>query len=184
MDLLGADERTGKLLCSIQVELGGVTGGFALRAESAYLWHRRMGHINRRSMDVLRKLPGNGIKYTGDIQACDVCAVGKSNQQAHPKQATYDVQHAFKLVTVDLMDPITLPCLEAIFTQRSSSINTPSGGKLSSSRRKRKPSMLSSCSTRRLWFLSVPAWFVSGRIRVRSLRVLSFDSIVWTSVSS
>ena len=40
--LLGTDERTGKLLCSIKVELGGVTGGFALRAESADLWHRRM----------------------------------------------------------------------------------------------------------------------------------------------
>ena len=35
--LLGADERTGKLLCSIKVELGGVTGRFALRAESADL---------------------------------------------------------------------------------------------------------------------------------------------------
>ena len=106
MNLLGADERTGKLLCSIKVELGGVTGGFALRAESADLWHRRMGHINRRSMDVLRKLLGNGIEYTGDMQACDVCAVEKSNQQAHPKQATYDVQHAFQLVTVDLVGPI------------------------------------------------------------------------------
>ena len=42
----------------------------------------------------------------GDIQACDVRAVGKSNQQTHPKQATYDVQHAFQLVTVDLMGPI------------------------------------------------------------------------------
>ena len=29
MNLLGADERTGKLLCSIIVELGGVTGGFS-----------------------------------------------------------------------------------------------------------------------------------------------------------
>ena len=38
--------------------------------------------------------------------ASDVCAVGKSNKQAHPKQATYDVQHAFHLVTVDLMGPI------------------------------------------------------------------------------
>ena len=79
MNVLGADEMTGKLLCSIKVELGGVTGEFALRAESADLWHRRMGHINRRSMGVLRKLPGNSIEYTGDIQACDVCAVGKSN---------------------------------------------------------------------------------------------------------
>ena len=65
-----------------------------------------MGHINRGSMDFLRKLPDNGIEYTGDMQASDVCAVGKSNQQAHPKQATYDVQHAFQLVTVDRMGPI------------------------------------------------------------------------------
>ena len=106
MNLLGADERTGKLLCSIKVELGGVTGGFALRAESADLWHRSMGHINHRSMDVRRKLPGNIIEYAGDLQACDVCAVGKSNEQAHPKQATHDVEHAFQLVTVDLMGPI------------------------------------------------------------------------------
>ena len=106
MNILGADERTGKLLCSINVELGGATGGLPLRAESADLWHRRMEHINRRSMDVVWTLPANGIEYTGDIPACDVCAVGKSNQQAHSKQATYDVQHAFQLVTVDLMGPI------------------------------------------------------------------------------
>ena len=111
MNLLGADERTGKLLCSIKVELGVVTGGFALRAESADLWHRRMEHINRRSMDVVWTLPANGIEYTGDTQACDVCAVGKSSQQAHPKQATYDVQDAFQLVTVDLMGPINPPAL-------------------------------------------------------------------------
>ena len=77
-----------------------------MQAESANLWHRRMGHINRKSMDVLRRMPGSGVDYNGDIQACDVCAVGKSKQQAHPKQATYDVQHAFQLVTVDLMGPI------------------------------------------------------------------------------
>ena len=59
---LGTDERAGKLLCSIKMELGGVTGRFALRAESADIWHRRMGHINRRTMDVLRKLQGNGIR--------------------------------------------------------------------------------------------------------------------------
>ena len=66
MNLLGADKKTGKLLCFVKVELGGVTGGFALRAESADLWHRRMGHINRRRMGVMRKQPGNGIEYTGD----------------------------------------------------------------------------------------------------------------------
>ena len=44
MNRSGADEATGNLLCSIKVELGGVTGGFALRAESVDMWHRRMGH--------------------------------------------------------------------------------------------------------------------------------------------
>ena len=48
-------------------------------------------------------MPGSGVDFNGDIQACDVCAVGKSKQQAHPKQATYDLQHAFQLVTVELM---------------------------------------------------------------------------------
>ena len=45
LNLLGTDEKTGKLLCSIKVELGGGRGGLAMRAESANLWHRRRGHI-------------------------------------------------------------------------------------------------------------------------------------------
>ena len=60
-----------------------------------------------KSMDVLRRIPDSGVDYNGDIQAWNVCAVGNSNQQAHPKkQATYNVQHAFQLVTIDLMGPI------------------------------------------------------------------------------
>ena len=49
--------------------------------------------------------------YKRQIQACDVCAVGNSNQQAHPKQTTYDVQHVFQLATVDLMGPINSAAL-------------------------------------------------------------------------
>ena len=65
-----------------------------------------MRHINCKSMDVLRRMPGSRFDYNGDIQACDLCAIGKSKQQAHPKQATYDVKHAFQLFTIDLMVPI------------------------------------------------------------------------------
>ena len=65
-----------------------------------------MGHINRKIMDVLQKQAGDGVEYNGDIQACDVCAVGKSEQQVLPKQATYDVR-TFHLVTVDTMGPIS-----------------------------------------------------------------------------
>ena len=76
INFLETDEKTGKLLRSIK-ELEGGPGGLAMRAESANLWHRRMGHINRKSMDVLRRIPGVGVDYNGHIQACDVCAVGK-----------------------------------------------------------------------------------------------------------
>ena len=66
-----------------------------------------MGHVNRRSLDVLRKQLGNGVEYDGDMDDCGVCAVGKSEQQAHPKKATHDAQYPFQSVTVDLMGPIS-----------------------------------------------------------------------------
>ena len=116
INLLGTDEKTGKLVCSIKVELGGGPGGLAMRAESADLWHRRMGYINRKSMDVLWRMPASGVDYNGDMQACGVRADGKSKQRAHSKQATYDVQHAFQLVTVDLMGPSNPQRLEVTAT--------------------------------------------------------------------
>ena len=83
-----------------------------MRAESADLWHRRLGHINSRILDVLRKVEGNGICYTGNIEACDVCAIRKNAQQAHPKKATYDIKQPFQLVLSDLMGPMSPPVLE------------------------------------------------------------------------
>ena len=85
--------------------------GVALRTESAALWHRRIGHINTRSMDILRKEKGNGVEYTGDLPTCDVCAIGKSAQQAHPKRASYDASRPFQFVTADLMGPLSPPAL-------------------------------------------------------------------------
>ena len=107
MNVLRTEEATETLPCSFDLELGGGSGRLAMRAESADLGHRRMGNINRKSMNVLRKPAGNGVDYNVDIKACDVCAVGKSKQQAHPRQATCDVQRAFQLVTVDTMGPIS-----------------------------------------------------------------------------
>ena len=94
------------ILGSVSLELDNSTN-MAMRAESADLWHRRLGHINSRSLDVLRKVEGNGIDYTGNIKACDVCAIGKSAQQAHPKKATYDIEQPFQLVLANLMGPMS-----------------------------------------------------------------------------
>ena len=49
VNVLGSDEATGRLLCFFFLELGGGDGGLAFRAESADLWQRRMGHINRKA---------------------------------------------------------------------------------------------------------------------------------------
>ena len=43
------------ILCSISLELDNSTNT-AMRTESADLWHRRLGPINSRSLDVLRKV--------------------------------------------------------------------------------------------------------------------------------
>ena len=50
-----------------------------------------MGHINCKSLDVLRKELGNGVDYTGAVKDCNSCPLGKSTQHPHPKQATYGV---------------------------------------------------------------------------------------------
>ena len=62
-------------------------------------------------MDILRKEKRNGVEYTGDLPMCDVCTLGKSAQQAHPKRASYDVSRSFQLVTTDLMGPLSPPAL-------------------------------------------------------------------------
>ena len=93
------------ILCSFSLELDDSTNT-AMRAESADLWHRQLGHINSRSLDVVRKVEGNGIDYTDNVETCNVCAIGKSSQQAHQKKATYYIKQPFHLVLVDLMGPM------------------------------------------------------------------------------
>ena len=66
-----------------------------------------MGHINHKSLDVLRKEPASGVVYTGDLKKCGTCPLGKSAQQSHPKQATYNVLRPFQLVPVDTLGPFT-----------------------------------------------------------------------------
>ena len=47
---------------------GNAPDGLALGVESAGLWHRRMGHINGKRLDILRKELTNGVDYTGDMR--------------------------------------------------------------------------------------------------------------------
>ena len=74
---------------------------------SASVWHRRLGHMNPRNMEVLRNKKGNGVEYTGTISGCDICSVTKSKQQAHPKKSTRKTTRPMQLVYTDLMGPFT-----------------------------------------------------------------------------
>ena len=86
MQICGVDNATGKLMCSIEVKVGGGAGGqmilgrapdgLVFKSESAELWHRRMGHINHKSLGVLRKEPASGVDYTGDLKNCSTCPLG------------------------------------------------------------------------------------------------------------
>ena len=72
-------------------------------------WRRLVSgtHINSKSLDVLKKEAANGIDYTGDVQDCNACPLGKSSQQPHPKHAVYSVSPAFQIVFVDIIGPLT-----------------------------------------------------------------------------
>ena len=84
-------------------------------AADATTWHRRLGHINFRSMDLLRKKEGNGVTFTdSSMSPCDICAIGKSRQLAHPKKTTRKTIAAMQLVHTDNMGQIT-PCAKGGF---------------------------------------------------------------------
>ena len=76
-------------------------------AATATLWHRWMGHLNRKSLDLLKKVNNNGVSFDETVPDCDVCAVGKSHQREHPKTADQHVQHPFQLVFTDIMGQFT-----------------------------------------------------------------------------
>ena len=117
MQTCGVDDATGKLMCSFEVKLGCGAGGqtvlgpapdgLTFKSESAELWHRCMGYINHKSLHVLMKEPASGVDYTGDLNNCSTCPLGKSAQQPHPKQATYNILRPFQLVSVDTLIPFT-----------------------------------------------------------------------------
>ena len=75
----------------------------------ADIWHRRLGNINLRSMELLRPKEGSGVEYTGTVSDCDICALSKSRHEAHPKKSTRTTTRPTQLIYTDLMGPFTPP---------------------------------------------------------------------------
>ena len=75
---------------------------------NAQLWHRWLGHLNRKSLQLMQRHDAKGIIFDGTIADCDVCAVGKWQQLAHPKKARHaGITRPFQLCCGDLMGPFT-----------------------------------------------------------------------------
>ena len=75
---------------------------------NAQLWHRRLGHPNKRSLELMQRHDGNGVTFDGTIADCDVCALGKGQQLAHPMKAQHaGITRPFQLCYGDLMGPFT-----------------------------------------------------------------------------
>ena len=75
----------------------------------ADIWHRRLGHMNPRSMELLRRKEEDGVEYTGTVSDCDICALSKRRQQMHPKKSTRTSTRPMQLIYTDLMGPFTPP---------------------------------------------------------------------------
>ena len=103
-------QELGHDLYYFSLDLAGCGNGSKLAMQAASninLWHRRLGHLNRKSSSLLKNLDNNGVSFDGPVPDCDVCAVGKSHQLAHPKTADHKVKLPFQLVFSDLMGPLT-----------------------------------------------------------------------------
>ena len=70
-----------------------------------------MGHPNRKSLDLLKKMNNNKVSFDGTVPDCDVCAVGKNRQRAHSKTADQHVQRPLRLVVTGLMGHFTRAAL-------------------------------------------------------------------------
>ena len=63
---------------------------------NAHVWHWRLGHLNRRNLELMQRHDGNGTTFDGTALECDVCAVEKDQQLAHPKKAQHvGITHLF-----------------------------------------------------------------------------------------
>lgn len=88
--------------------------GYAIAAStnvSHNLWHQRLGHLNRKSMKLLRDKMATGVNFSDEVEVhhCVPCIEGKHSRlpfrSVQPKLST----EKLKLVHMDLCGPMPVP---------------------------------------------------------------------------
>ncbi|KAG6457289.1 hypothetical protein O3G_MSEX010208 [Manduca sexta] len=76
---------------------------------SQQLWHRRLGHLNKRSMDLLQRGMASGINYTrSQYTPCVACIEGKQSRLPFPKQSYNRATEKLGLIHSDLCGPMSV----------------------------------------------------------------------------
>ena len=110
LDIIFQRNPQDKLLSKLEgVSYDDIPGVVYAATADADIWHRRLGHMNPRSMELLRRKEGNRVEYTGTVSDCDICALSKRRQQAHPKKSTRMTTRPMQLIYTNLMGPFTPP---------------------------------------------------------------------------
>lgn len=73
------------------------------------VWHRRLAHLNSRSMYLMRSGMVTGINYdNNNYESCEVCVKGKQTRLPFPKKSQSRSEEILGLVHTDLCGP--MPC--------------------------------------------------------------------------
>lgn len=73
------------------------------------LWHRRLGHLNKRSMQLLKKGMASGINYTDtNYTPCIPCIEGKQSRLPFPKRSYTRATQKLGLIHSDLCGPMSI----------------------------------------------------------------------------
>jgi hypothetical protein len=88
---------------------------------STVLWHRRLGHLNFRAMDLMVKnelvtgIHLGRLKNQNGHHVCEGCLIGKQNEHSFPKNKPKRSNQLLELVHSDLVGPMPV---KTIFKHR------------------------------------------------------------------
>ncbi|KAK1678745.1 hypothetical protein QYE76_039593, partial [Lolium multiflorum] len=103
------------------VDFSGTTTSNAMflfrKADVGWLWHRRLAHVNMRTLQILHK--GNhivglmeNVSFAKD-SVCRACVEGKMHDSPHPSKTIISSKRILELLHVDLFGPVTHASLGA-----------------------------------------------------------------------
>lgn len=61
--------------------------GYNCKIDDSLMWHRRLGHLNRINMKLLREKLARGLRFNDpDERPCEVCVKGQANKTANKEK--------------------------------------------------------------------------------------------------